>query len=222
MSQLRDDWVSRYADRGALWFHDGNTVRPHALLTSGKHSSGFFNSERVMEDPLLLDRACNNLLYLLKQGGFDLEVVDRVAGPALGAITPAHDLARHIGFARDRPCLRAYAEKDPERGPKAMVFKRTAIRPGEQILLVEDVLTTGVSTEETAMAVVRAGGIVMPFVGVLVNRSGLTEVGDKQIVALIDHPMPMWKAEECPLCKQGSEPLRPKGAENWARLNAQY
>jgi hypothetical protein len=54
-----------------------------------------------------------------------------------------------------------------------------------------------------------------------VNRSGLTEVNGMKIVALIDHPMPMWAPEECPLCPQGSEAIRAKG-ENWARLTAAY
>ena len=63
---------------------------------------------------------------------------------------------------------------------------------------------------------------MFPFVAVLVNRSGLTEVGGKKIVALIDRPMPMWTPDECPLCKAGSEAIRAKGSENWARLKATY
>ena len=88
--------------------------------------------------------------------------------------------------------------------------------------MVEDVLTTGGSVDLTAEAVTNAGGVVLPFVIILVNRSGLTEVNGKKIVALIDRPMPMWTPDECPLCKQGSEALRPKGTENWDRLNAEY
>jgi len=103
-----------------------------------------------------------------------------------------------------------------------MFFKRTKLRPGESILLVEDVLTTGNSLELAAAAVTLQQGIVGPLVGVLVNRSGLEQLNDRKIIALIDHPMPMWKPEDCPLCKQGSDAIRPKGTENWARLNVDY
>ena len=81
-------------------------------------------------------------------------------------------------------------------------------------------LTTGGSVDRAATAVTNAGGIVLPFLLVLVNRSSLTEASGKKIVALIDRSMPMWTPDECPLCKDGSEAVRPK--DNWARLNATY
>lgn len=222
MLRSADGWISQYQQKGALWIHDGNPQRPHALLTSGKHSNGFFNSELVMEDSFLLDEACFDLVKILEREGVTLNDVDRVVGPAMGAITLAHDISRHIGRVRDRFCLRAYTEKETDGDEKLMVFKKTTIRADERILAAEDVLTTGGSVDLTTTAVTNAGGIVLPFVVVLVNRSGLTEASGKKIVALIDRPMPMWVADECPLCKEGSEAIRPKGTENWGRLNATY
>lgn len=213
-------WIEKYQQKRALWIHDGNPKRPHALLTSGKHSNGFFNSEVVMEDPALLDEACFNLLFLLKQEGLNLSQVDRVVGPAMGAITLAHDLARHIAQEKKRPCLRAYTQKEMDGDKKKMVFKRTTIKPGENVLTVEDVVSTGGSVKSMVNAVVEPGGNVLPFVAVLVNRSGLTKVSEKKIVALIDRPMRMWVEDQCPLCKAGSEAIRPKDTENWERLNA--
>lgn len=226
--QASDNWIELYRRRGALWLHDDNPKRPHALLTSGKHSNGFFNSELVMEDPMLLDKASRALLDLLlhepefNEPEFNAYQIDRVVGPAMGAITLAHDLSRHIGLHRSVYCLRGYTEKETVGEDKTMVFKRVSIRPGEKILAVEDVLTTGSSVELTTEAISRAGGIALPFVAVLVNRFGLSEVGGKKIVALIARPMPMWAPEECPLCQVGSEAIRPKGKENWERLNAKY
>ncbi len=222
MLRTSDDWINQYQKKGALWLHDGNSKRPHALLTSGNHSSGFFNSELVMEDSLILDDACSDLVELLRQHGLILNDVDRVVGPAMGAITLAHDISRHIGRDRGRFCLRAYTEKETDGDSKLMVFRKTMIRPGERVLPAEDVLTTGGSVDLTATAVTNVGGIVLSFVAVLVNRSGLTEVKGKKIVALIDRPMPMWTPDQCPLCQEGSEAIRPKGVENWNRLNAAY
>ncbi len=217
-----DAWISEYESRNAFWIHDGNPRRPHALLTSGKHSNGFFNSELVMEDANLLDEAAFDLLKILARNGLSVQNVDRVVGPAMGAITLAHEVARHIGRKRGFSCLRAYTEKEESEAGKIMVFKKTVIRPDEQVLPVEDVLTTGTSVDHAAEAIRGAGGVVVPFVAVLVNRSGLTEVRGKKIIALIDREMPMWKPHECPLCAQGSEALRPKENENWSRLNANY
>ena len=103
-----------------------------------------------------------------------------------------------------------------------MVFNEEELRllPKKSILLCEDVLTTGGSVDLVAKAITSAHGTVLPFILVLVNRSGLTEASGNKIVALIDQPMPMWTPEECPLCKEGSEAIRPK--DNWALLNAIY
>lgn len=222
MRRNGDGWTGEYRKRGALWLHDGNLKRPHALLTSDNHSSGFFNSELVMEDPLLLDDAAVDLVEALKIKGLDITMVDRVVGPAMGAITLAHDISRHIGRERSDPCFRAYTEKEGEGGSKMMVFRKTVIRAGELILLAEDVFVTGGSIDLTAQAVVDAGGIVLPYVATLVNRSGFTKVDGREIVALIEHLMPIWNAHDCELCKGGSEAIRPKGKENWTRLNADY
>ena len=228
MSEVSKRWMEIYKQKGALWFHDGNPKRPHALLTSGNHSDGFFNSELVMEDPASLDGASSELVDLLLGQGFFRGMLNpnRVVGPAMGAITLAHDVARHMSLEYDYPCMRSYVEKETIGINTKMVFRRTSVQRGEKVLLVEDVLTTGDSVEMAAKAVVLAGGIVLPYVAVLVNRSGQKEVGGRKIVALIDQPMHNWDPVNnngiCPLCATGSEAIRPKNLDNWARLNADY
>lgn len=224
MNRTQDGWIKCYQEKGALWIHDGNVKRPHALLTSGKHSSGFFNSELVMEDSCLLDQACASLVSLLMDKGALIGHINRVVGPAMGAITLTDGICRHLGYSRPPRyvCLRAYVEKEETPAVKKMVFKRTTIKAGENILLCEDVITTAGSVNLAAQAVMDAGGKVWPYVLVLVNRSGLVEADGRKIIALIDRPMPMWSPDECPLCKQGSEAIKPKGKEEWARLNAEY
>jgi len=222
MNRTEKGWIEEYQKKGALWIHDGNPKRPHALLTSGKHSSGFFNSELIMENPRLLSEACADLLSLLeKREHVQLDTIDRVVGPAMGAITMAHELARHISEISEHVCLRAYTEKISETD-KTMVFKRTSIGLTESVLLCEDVLTTGGSVNLAIAAVAANHGYVAAHVLVLVNRSGLKVVKGKTIVSLIDKPMPIWEPHECPLCKQGSEAIKPKAADNWKRLNATY
>lgn len=222
MFRTQEGWIGQYQQKGALWFHDGNPKRPHALLTSGKHSSGFFNSRLVIPDEPLLREAASDLLELFFRQGGDISKIEGVVGPQTGA-TKLAELTSYQVMAHTRGrCFWASPAKSDEGGVKSMVFsdEDLALLPGKSILSGEDVLTTGNSVALAATAVTNAGGIVMPFVLTLVNRSGLTEAGGKKIIALIDHSMPMWTSEECPLCKEGSDALRPK--ENWAHLNARY
>lgn len=237
MSKLAE-WINTYKEKGAWWTHDGNPKRPHALLRSGKHSNGFCNSELVIQDPVLLDDACIDLAALYREEAYEIipffpeftlctsRGVNRVVGPAHGAIELSHDLARHISRKQHFPCLNSYTEKQkcgPFGTDTKMVFNRRSVMPDERVLLTEDVLTTGGSVELAVDAVVRAGGIVLPWVVVLVNRSGLTEVNGRKIIALIDYHMQDWLPDECPLCEMGSEAIRPKeSVENWALLNASY
>ncbi len=221
-----EDWVKIYEDRGALWLHGGNPKMPHALLSGGDHSNGFFNSGIIAEDPFLLASAADQLREQLFMEGVDLDLVNRVVGPAMGAITWAHSMAERITAYRQgpnaKPCLFAYTVKKEEWGRKWMEFDRTKVLLGESVLLVEDVLTSGASAMKAAAAVEKVGGIVLPYFIVLVNRSFEKEVDGKKIISLIHKPMTNWKSDECLLCKEGSEAIRPKEAGNWARLNAKY
>jgi len=222
MPRTTEDWIREYKIRSALWLHDGNPKRPHALLTSGKHSSGFFNSRLVIPDEVLLRDAAADLLGLFARAGGDVSEVQGVVGPQTGATKLAELVSDQIMANTRGDCFWASPAKSEKDGVKSMVFtdEGRSLLPHRTILLCEDVLTTGGSVDLAITAVTSAGGIVLPFILVLVNRSGLVEANGKKIVALIDRPMPTWTPEECQLCKQGSEPVRPK--DNWAKLNAEY
>lgn len=202
--------------------HDGNILRPHALLASGKHSDGFFNSRLVILDEVLLEDAALDLLDNFVQQDGDVSVVQGVVGPQTGATKLAEFMSQHIAIFSGRKCFSASPAKHEADGVKSMVFtqEERGTLYGNVVLLCEDVLTTGGSVELAAAAAIAAGATVLPYILVLVNRSGLTEVDGKKIIALIDRPMPMWMPGACPLCAAGSESLRPK--DNWARLNATY
>jgi len=199
-------WERIFLDKGLYWCHDGNLAHPHALLTSGKHSSGFFNGSGVISDPQLCARACQELLTLvdLPQGDF------QVFGSALGASTLAYEMARQMG----QKC--GFTEPVGEEPNKVMKLKRFSFAPGTQILVCEDVMTTGKTTLQTIAAIEAAGGVVMPDIAVLVNRSGMKDLNGRQLVALVDRELPTWAPEVCPLCAGGSEAIRPKA--NWAAL----
>ncbi len=213
-------WFDKYRELGALWVHDGNMLRPHVLLTSGAHSNGFFNSSLVFEIPAVAERAAADLVRLFADFRFPTIWPDRVVGPAMGAITLAHEIARQIEIREASPCTMSFAEKVNDGAD--MAFTRTGPKFGERVLCVEDVLTTGGSVRKMVRAVEEAGGQVMPYILVLVNRSGEVSVDGRKIVPLIERHMPSFAPGPCPLCQGGSEAIRPKGADNWTRLNANY
>ena len=150
------------------------------------------------------------------------DAVDVVVGPQTGATKLAELISKKIPAYTGEPCSWASPAKKEDAGEKSMIFTDDELKllRGQSVLPCDDVFTTGGSVDLAAAGVTSAGGIVLPFILVLVNRSGLTEVSGKTIIALIDRLMPMWTPEECPLCQEGSEAIRPK--ENWPRLNASY
>lgn len=213
-------WMQKYTEKEALWIHGGNPSCPHARLTSGLHSNGFFNSRLVIPDDELMRCAASDLRELYLKHGGNISEADGIVGPQTGATKLAEFLSLEFSACPRPACFFASPEKHEEGGVKSMVFE-TADRSklkNQHILLCEDVLTTGGSIGLTVNAIVESGGKVLPYILVLVNRSGLTEIDGRQIVALINHPMPMWNPEDCPLCKEGSEAIPPKG--NWDKLTA--
>ena len=129
------------------------------------------------------------------------EGIDVVVGPALGAVTWAHEMARALGVR----------SMFTERKDGEMCLRRGfAFEPGERVLVVEDVLTTGGSAREV-VRVVRSLGAAPVHVGAILNRSGgnpFTEDG-LELSALASVEAEVWKPEECPLCAAGSEALKP-------------
>lgn len=187
-AEISDYWLKQFESTSNRPTDDGGMKRmlkPHS--TEG-HPNCHFDSEGIMENPFLLDRACHDLLSLLRQSGLDVESIDRTVGHDRSSATVAHNIARHVYYSRDRHCLTAFVLYEPELGPDAIFFRKNALRPDERVLLIEDMVSTCTSAEGTAKAVVRSKGKVLPFIGALVNCSGLTEIDGRKIVALIDYP----------------------------------
>lgn len=215
---MKRDWMDEFKKKEALWIHDGNMKRPHALLTSGGHSNGFFNSRLVVSDEPLLREAVSDLVNLYR----DVNGFAKGAGIIVGLQTGATKIAEFMSDEGQKygwMCGWASPEKVGEGKNKRIFFSldEFSVLKDKAVLLCEDVITTGGSIDLTATAVIEAGGVVLPYVLALVNRSGLEEVDGRKILALVNHPMATWEEKECPLCKGGSKPLRPK--DNWKLLN---
>jgi len=172
----------------------GALLEGHFQLTSGLHSPRYLQCARVLQYPEHAEWAGRELgAHFAKDG------VNAVVAPAIGGIIVAHEVARALG-------VRALFT---ERESGVMTLRRGfQIAPGEKILVVEDVVTTGGSTRETIEAVTRAGGAVVGA-GSLVDRSGGgVDVGAPR-VALLTLDVPAYDPSDCPLCKQGTSAIKP-------------
>lgn len=168
----------------------------HFRLTSGLHSDRYLQCALVLQHP----KQAGALGAALAEKMRSLAgMPDCVIAPALGGILVAHEVARALG-------VRAIFAERQDGGLK--LRRGFGIRPGEKTFVVEDVVTTGGSTRETMEVVTQAGGIVLAA-GCLMDRSGgKTDLGvPRAALAVLD--VPTFTPEECPLCKTGSQAIKP-------------
>ncbi|MGH7145190.1 MAG: phosphoribosyltransferase family protein [Planctomycetota bacterium] len=202
------DFAQRLTDFGAIWRHDGNPHRAHALLTSGKHSNAFINTTLATCRPeLLAEILAPGSPYRARLPQAPRQAVDWVVGSAVGAIAWAYALAQALD------ALAGFTEKTDDGG---MELKRFPIGPEHTVLVCEDVISTGGSTLKTIAGLKATGCHILPVIATLVNRSGRAALDGFAIEPVVTVEVEQWDAADCPLCRLGSEALRPK--QNWARL----
>lgn len=178
----------------AIFKKSGALLEGHFLLTSGKHSDRYVQCAQVLQYPEDTSALCEEIARRFKD-----DQVDLVIGPAMGGILVAYETARHLGVKN------IFAER--ENG--SMTLRRGfSILPGQRVLVVEDVITTGGSVQEVIDLVQAQGGVVVG-VGVLVDRSGGKADFGVRKVGVITMEVPAWEPESCPLCKEGTPAVKP-------------
>src|SRR6185436_7678505 len=183
----KDEVLSAFRRSGALL--DG-----HFRLTSGLHSPGYLQCALVLQHP---DQA----------GMLGQAIADRtrdlgatvVLSPALGGIVIGQEVARALG-------VRAiFAERQDG---KLTLRRGFSLAPGEKVLVVEDVVTTGGSTQET-IDVARAAGATVVGAAAIIDRSGGQQSLDVPYHALATLSVPTYQPESCPLCAAGQPVVKP-------------
>lgn len=166
----------------------GAYLTGHFLLSSGLHSDRYLQCARLLMWPDRAERAGRELAGRLSE--FSPRAV---VSPALGGVVIGHEVARALG-------VRALFA---ERKDGAFALRRCfSIAPGERVVVVEDVFTTGASTREVCAAVSAAGG-ELAAVGSVVDRGvpeGAFPVPARSLLSL---RVPSWLPEDCPLCAKG-------------------
>jgi orotate phosphoribosyltransferase len=171
----------------------------HFRLTSGLHSPEYLQSAIVLAYPQHAESLGRELAARILTLA-DEKNIDLVISPALGGLIIGHEVARALGVRF------LFTERDAER--KMSLRRGFTLTPGERVVVVEDVITTGGSTKEV-IDIVRAAGAIPVAAGSIIDRSGgAVDLGIPR-AALETLKVITWQAEECPLCRAGEPVVKP-------------
>ncbi len=161
----------------------------HFALTSGRHSDRYLEKFNLLQWPTYTDEVCK----LMADFGRKFSP-QTVAGPTTGGVLLAYEVARHLGLRG------IFCEPDKLGGRS---FQRGfRLKPGEKVLVVDDIVTTGGSLIETVEAVEQAGGQTVAIAALADRTDGAVQLPVPFFSALsID--IPSWEVSDCPPCKAG-------------------
>jgi orotate phosphoribosyltransferase len=168
----------------------------HFILSSGRHSPIFLQKMRVFQYPDRTERICRALAEKIRDRFGE---VDLVVSPAMGGIIPGYETARALG------CPAVFVER-----PQGVFELRRGFRlePGTKVLMVEDVVTTGLSSREAIEAVRAAGGDVIGEAALVDRSGGKADLG-VPFVPLIRIDVPTYDAGELPPELAAIPPIKP-------------
>ena len=173
----------------------GAILKGHFLLASGLHSPVYWEKFRVLESPLYTEQLCHIIAT-----HFQKQNIQVVAGPTTGGIILAFETARQLGVRG------IFAERE---GTTERAFRRGfSINPGERVLIVDDILTTGSSIHQVMAAVTKQGGIVIG-IGVLVDRSEQKLEFGVPLFSCLRSITPTYTPQDCPLCAENIPLVKP-------------
>lgn len=173
-----EDVLAEFRDAGAL--REG-----HFVLSSGLHSPVFLQKNLVFMRPDRTERLCKALAEKItaKVGAVDVAV-----SPAVGGIIPGYETARHLGVPS------VYVERE---GGVFKLRRGFQLEPGARVVMVEDIVTTGLSSRECIAAIRAAGGEVVCAACIVDRSGGRADVG-APLVALATLDVPAYPADALP------------------------
>ena len=175
----------------------GAIVEGHFILSSGLRSPLFLMKARVFMYPERTERLCRALAAAIRAAGF--RDIDLVVSPAVGGIIPGYETARHLGV----PAV--YVEREEGLFRLRRGFR---IEPGMRVVVVEDIVSTGLSSRECIEAV-RALGADVPACACLVDRSaGEADIG-VPLITLAEFKVPAYPPDQLPPELAAIPPVKP-------------
>jgi orotate phosphoribosyltransferase len=182
-----DEVIQKFRATGAL-------LEGHFVLTSGLHSAVYLQCAQVLQHPREAEEFGRSIA-----AHFQDAKIQTVVSPAIGGLIIGHEVARALG-AR-------FIWTERESG--TMVLRRGfSVSPGERILVIEDVVTTGGSTRETVAALQAHGANVLAAASIIDRSAGQADVGVPR-VALATLNVASVEPADCDACKRGEPAIKP-------------
>jgi len=177
-----------------IFLDSGALLKGHFLLSSGLHS------DRYLQCALVLAQPAHAEAFGRALAGKITAKPDLVISPAMGGLIIGQEVARALG-------VRHYFT---ERVDGAVMLRRGfSVKPGENVLVVEDVVTTGKSTKEVFDVIRSAGAVVTGACSVVDRSEGKSASLAVPYAALWTVAVPSWPADACPACKAGTPAVKP-------------
>jgi orotate phosphoribosyltransferase len=174
-----DDILSEFRASEAL-------LEGHFLLSSGRHSAHYLQCARVLMDPMRAARLASALAATLPR---ELrQQIGKVVSPAMGGVIIGHEMGRALGVEA----------MFVERPTGTFELRRGfSLNPGEKVLMVEDVVTTGLSSREAIAAIEAAGGVVLAGAALVDRSAGTADLG-VPFYPLVSLNFPTYAPDEVP------------------------
>ena len=182
-----DEVIERFRDTGAL-------LEGHFVLSSGLHSTIYLQCALVLQHPGEAEEFGRRIAEHFRN-----ENIRAVASPAIGGLIIGHEVARALD-AR-------FIWTERENG-KMTLRRGFSVAPGETVLVVEDVVTTGGSTRETVATLQASGANVVAAASIIDRSAGKAEVGVPR-VSLASLDVPSVDPSVCDACKRGEPAIKP-------------
>ena len=185
-------------------FRQAHALREgHFVLSSGLHSPVFLQKNLVFMDARRCERLCRALADKITAA---VGAVDVVISPAVGGIIPAYETARHLGV----PSM--YVERE---GGVFKLRRGFSVEPGQKVVMVEDIVTTGLSSRECIAAIQAAGGEVIAAACIVDRSGGKADVG-VPLIALAALEVPAYAADALP-AELAALPVEDPGSRRLAK-----
>lgn len=176
----------------------GAYLKGHFRLTSGLHSAEYLQCALVLQHPEHAE-ACGRALAAKLEAKTGTRP-DVVVSPAMGGLMIGHEVARAFGVRH------IFTERDADR--KMTLRRGFAVQPGEKAVVIEDVVTTGISSREV-VDLLKAAGAEVTGAGSVIDRSGGKADLGVERVALATLDVVTYQPEACPMCAAGEPVVKP-------------
>ncbi len=185
-----DDVLDVFREAGAL-------LEGHFILSSGRRSSVFLQKALIFKNPILTEKLCKALALKVKA---ELDVQpDIIVAPAMGGVIPGYETARHMGLES------IFTER--ENGEFAL-RRGFSLEIGQKVLMVEDIVTTGLSSRECIKSIEKTGAKVVGGACLFDRSGGTVDIG-VPLISLASRKFPDYDPENLPAALQAIPAIKP-------------